>query len=225
MERTFKEHITELRNLLFIDFSIFTILFFICFAFSQKILTWAITYYGVTAYSFAPFEYLTGQMKVAVIFALLLSLPILLYSVYLYCKEFVTIKKVLAWIGVVYILGVLGFTLGATYFSKAILQSMVDYTPIATQWSLSSIVTIVGSTALLMAITLQLLLIIPFLKKLHILDYSQYITKRKMLMFILFIAIAIITPDPTMFSTSVLFTPVALSLEGGFQISRLVTAR
>jgi Sec-independent protein secretion pathway component TatC len=80
---------------------------------------------------------------------------------------------------------------------------------------------LVGNVGLVMALTFQLFILIPIIAKTGLVTYDDYKKKRLVILFILLVLVAIITPDPTMFSTIILFFPVAISLEGGFQISRI----
>ena len=215
------EHIKELSKYLLYDLAIFTLLFFISFGFSNLILTKLLEYYSIQAYSFAPLDYIQNQMKLAITLAVIFTFPLIIFSIYYYCKEFVKINKIYLLITLSYLLGLAGFLSGITYFSKSILESMINYTTLPTYWSIGSILTLTLSTSIILALTFQLIIAIPILSKIGLINYKDYYPKRKYIMFILVIALAIITPDPTMFSTSILFVPVALSLEGGFQLSRL----
>jgi sec-independent protein translocase protein TatC len=214
--KSFAEHSKEIGKYLLIDFGIFTALFFICFTLTTKLLPLLLSYYTITSFSLSPLEYLTAQMKVAVLLALIMSLPIIVYSIYRYCKDFVQIKKAILIITISYLLGVIGFFLGSTIFTKAVLQSMQDITPIQTLWGINSILSITASTGFIMAVTLELFILIPLLMKIGLINYEFYKAKRIMLLFGLLVAVAIITPDPTMFTTTILFCPIAVSLEGGF---------
>lgn len=220
-EKTVGEHLADLRRYLFFNFILFVIAFVVCFSFVPRLLPYFLQYYNLNLISLSPLEYITTQMKVSLIIGVIFSFPIIVYSIYHYCKEFVYIKSIHLVILISYVLGLIGFFLGITYMSKAILETMKIMTPIESLWNISSVMSLVGNVGLVMALTFQLFILIPILCRTGLISYEGYKKKRLVLLFILLVLIAIITPDPTMFSTSLLFLPVALSLEGGFQISRL----
>jgi sec-independent protein translocase protein TatC len=97
---------------------------------------------------------------------------------------------------------------------------MLEITPVETIWNVTSVFSLVGTTGLVLALTLELLIIIPILVKIGLIEYKSYSIKRKYILFILFLAIAVLTPDPTLYSTVILFFPAMLSIEAGFMIGK-----
>lgn len=219
--KTFEEHTKDFGQYLLKNLIIFVIFFIIAFAFSPHIINRLLTFYQLNVFALSPLEFIKTQMWASIIFAIIILLPILVYSIYLYCKEFITIKKIFLYISGCYFLGIMGFYLGLTHISKAILESLINVTPIESIWSIFSVFTIIFTTALILGFTMQLLLIIPLLLKVNILKYENYKKFRKYFILVILIILAMVTPDPTMFSTSILALPVYLSIEGGFQIGRL----
>jgi Sec-independent protein secretion pathway component TatC len=219
------EHAKELSVYLIKNLIVFGITFVTAFGISPLIISRLLSYYTINVYALTPLEYIKTQLLIGLALATILTIPILVLSVYFYCKEFIAIHKVYLYIFGSYFLSITGFTIGATIASKGILASLLSITPIETLWSISSVISIVITTSLVLAVTTQLLLLIPLLMKLEILRYKSYSTYRKHLIVGVLFILALITPDPTMFSTSILAIPVFGSIEGGFQIGRYITWR
>jgi sec-independent protein translocase protein TatC len=192
--------------------------FVLTFIFSKKAILQLLNYYDIAAYSFSPLDTLNVQMTFSVYISITLTIPILLYLVYLYTKEFSPFKRISLIILVSAALATIGFIFGITVISKIILESFQTLTFTEYQWGLESIIELVLSTGLLMACILQFILIIPCLMRYSIFPYEQYKKKRFYVLFILLLIIAIITPDTTMVSNLALFVPLVVSVEGGVLI-------
>jgi sec-independent protein translocase protein TatC len=223
--KTFEEHTKELSIYLLRTMLFFTVAFMVFFAISPYLLSKILSYYAIDVFALTPLEFIKTQMYSGFALAGIITFPVLIYSIYLYCKEFITVPKIFIYIIGSYILGITGFFLGLTYISKNILYSLLNLTPIETLWSISSVSSIVITTSLTMAITLQLLLFIPLLMKMKLIIYESYSKIRKYFIVVILIILAMVTPDPTMFSTSILAIPVFGSVEGGFQIGRILNRR
>jgi sec-independent protein translocase protein TatC len=223
MEKTFNEHIKDLTYYFLFNAAIFLIISFGVMAFADNLILLLLEYYGVTAYSFTVMGQINLQITLAFVIGAILTLPIFTYSIYHYCKDFVTIKKWFLFIPASYTLALIGFILGATFFTKRILSTMLSYSYVTTAWSVESIIQVTYTTGLILAITMQLLLVIPILNKIGLLNYSKYSKYRPYIFGMLYIAIMWITPDPNPINAGMLMMPSLVSIEGGFQIGRFTS--
>jgi Sec-independent protein secretion pathway component TatC len=221
-EKTIAEHIHELKKHFIIIAFAFVAFIIIWFTFSKVILLMLIEYYAITPYALGPMDLIEVQLKFAAVMALVSLTPVLLYSMYSYCKEFINLRNPITWILNSFVLGLIGAFIGMTIVSKITLDTFKKITFIEYTWSVKEILGLVTANMLILAITLQLLLIIPLLCSMNLVTYRQYASKRWYILLLSLVGIAIVNPDPAMFSTFILYCPVVFSLEGGFLISKLM---
>jgi sec-independent protein translocase protein TatC len=221
--KTYNEHAVEFVKYISKTFIIFGILTLILFPLSNFFIMKLIDYYAIEVYSLEPLDFIKTQFMFSIMISFILSLPIFIITIYNYCKEFIKINKIYLYITLIYLLGIFGFGIGLIFTSKLILNSLLNLIPITTLWSISSVSFIVFSTSLLIAFSFQLLVIIPFLMKLGIINYNQYHFNRKYFIMGLVVLLALLTPDTTMFSTSILAIPVFCCVEGGFFLGKQIT--
>lgn len=219
-EYTVKENLTFLGKCLLIVAICITVLFFVLFTYSDTILHALFNLYHITPYSYEPFDYLNMQMKLSFICATVLTIPLFLFTIYLFLKESLVFKRIVTTILVMYFLAIGGFLLGTTVLTGVILTQLSSITTITQQWSVTSILDLALILGLSIAGIFQLFVIIPFLRSIGILKKKWLSLKSRLLFYLIMLVLfAWITPDGTMLTNIILMIPLTVSTEGGLLIS------
>lgn len=222
IEKTVGEHLSDLKSYLLVNIVSIIVLLGFYFSYSKRILNLLLRYYGISGYVFSPFESLQIQLNFSLFMAIITVIPIAVMSLYFYCREFVRIEAVLLWAMNSFVLGLIGAFVGATYVSKYVLDNLVSLSFAGSMWGINNIFNVVISISFTLALILQLVLIIPFLTKIGLISGNFYRKKRVYILFIFFIIICFITPDPTLLTSLLLFIPLTIVIEFGFFISKFV---
>jgi sec-independent protein translocase protein TatC len=221
MEKERIEYIKEMRKRLLIILVPSVIVFMFLFYKSPQIIEWMVAYYGIEIYNFTPSESIAISMNFALVLTALLFIPALVYQVFSFSEEILPkeAKGILVRCSFGFVLALIGFFIGSTFFTKIILEGLMLYNIGNPMWSINSVLRtgiIFGSSV---ALSFQLIWFIPFITKIELLEKKQLKKARPFIFVGLLIISAIITP-PDIFSQLILMIPLITSFETGLLFSR-----
>lgn len=176
-----------------------------------------------------PLEGILLKLKISLIIALLILLPIILYLLYQPVKKRFNLPALKKTTLALYLLtALLLFTLGATYAYAFMLPLILQYlytsaanTGVESLWSIYKFIYFITSMTLLFGVVFELPLILTALVKLNITDIKTLSYYRRHAYVILFIIAAIITP-PDVLSQIIIAMPSILLYEIGLITARIV---
>lgn len=222
-EKTIGEHLKELRKQVLLIFIPITLVFFLAFYLSEPIVNWLLTYYTFSnVVSLTPLESISTQIRVSLCISILLLLPLLFSALYKFVKPAIPLKILTGMrrdIIISYSLAVIGFVLGLLIFSKLILTMLLQTNIVETMWSIKSLMDFSISIAISLALVLQIIILLPILKRLGI-DVNVLKKYRLPLFALIIIVSAIITP-PDLISQLMLAIPIYGSFELGLLFSKI----
>ena len=174
-----------------------------------------------------PLEYFYTQIKVAMLIALTLSFPFILYHLICYIrpalkrKERIAITFILPSIIVLFIIGIcfsyfIILKFAINFFSNLALQAGV-----ANLWTIDRFLSFVLTTCLVFGIVFQLPLLLIVLSKLDILSIDILKKQRKYVYVLMFVIAAIITP-PDVFTQLMIVFPLILLYELSLVLIRII---
>jgi sec-independent protein translocase protein TatC len=168
-------------------------------------------------------ESIQTKINISLILTLICCIPILIYSIYKFCKPAINDKHIWAtrvYLYSIIILIVLGFLLGITIFSNYIINSLSYYQIAMPMWSIKSVIGLILTIGFAMALILQTILFVPFIINLGLVTRQTLIKMSLGVFLIISILAALITP-PDLISQLVLSVPFYVSFWCGITISKL----
>lgn len=220
------EHWKELKNRVLRVLIVFGICLFAFVSLSKYVILWLLSFYGFTAYNYYPSESMEVQMWFAIALSGIVVLPLLLWETWQFLKPcFKTTPKMMKYVFISGSLFGLGLGFGATWFSKYMLDILKNYSIGEIQWGLKSIFSTTLITSIVIALSLQLILLIPLLARLGIVDISKLTLRNRYIIFIVMLVIAGLATPPDPISLFVLVAPTYGSFEAGVQLSKMVGVR
>lgn len=221
----FKEDIRDLKVALLSFIIPLIIIFITVFLYSERLIDLILKINNVDMFSLVtitPMESIQTQINISFMFAIIISMPILIYSIYRFCKP--AINKKYIWLTRVYLYSIivlifLGFLLGISIFSNYIINSLSYYQMTTTMWSIKSVVGLILTVGLSMALIFQTILFVPFIINLGIVTRKDLIKMSLGIFFLISLLAAFITP-PDLISQLVLSVPFYGSFWIGIIISK-----
>jgi|688.fasta_scaffold408557_3 sec-independent protein translocase protein TatC len=217
-----KDHIAELKRLLVTKLVIGTVLFFIFFFMSEYLINLLLTYYGIKVYALSPIESINVQMNFSFILTLIILLPLLILDIMKFIQPAYELKKFKRNVIQSLTLSIIGYIVGITIFSKVILNSLVSSSVFETMISASSIFSFANIMGIALAITFNIILIIPLLVKYNIINTTYLNKSRPVIIIVTLLFAGIITPGIDIFSQMVISVPMLVSFETGTTIAKLM---
>lgn len=226
MNYDFSKDIKDLRKAIFFIIAPAIIIFFILFYYSDFLINIVLQVNQVNINSLitiTPMESIQTKINVSLMLCLICCIPILIYSIYRFCKPAISKKHI--WITRVYlysiiILIILGFLSGVTIFSSYIINSLNYYQIATAMWSIKSVMGLILTIGFSMALILQTILFVPFIINLGLIKRKDLIKMSLGIFFLISILAAFITP-PDLISQLVLSLPFYVSFWCGITISKL----
>ena len=215
-----KGNFKDLRNSFLIVFIPFCIILIGLFSYSNLLISWINNYYSLNLVALGITENFAVQFKLSMIVALLSLIPLITYAMYKFIKPAYNIKPYLFKIIASQILAVEGFILGATYLSKIIMNNLNSFVIVEGYYSLNNVLTFGLGIGFAVAISFQLILLIPLLKKWGIINPSILGKKSFALLMLAYLISAIVTP-PDLVSTFIIMIPLCFSYVIGVSISKI----
>ena len=172
----------------------------------------------------SPFEGINTMILLSGMITLTLSMPLLLFSLYRFSKPALSnqvmrgMKQYVVWSAVI---AVFGIVFGIFLFSKLVLLTLSSSYQIASpMWSVMSIVKFVIVSGLSIALFMQIIILLPALKKLGLINVKSLKEKRWLIIIVILVVCAMITP-PDVISQLLLFIPSYGSFELGLLLSKV----
>jgi sec-independent protein translocase protein TatC len=221
-----KEHLQELKMEGVRLILPMIICFGIFFTFSKSIVIYILDYYNIpldNVVSLNPFESLQTSFSIAGGLTLLFCLPLVLNAALRYSKEAVGLviyKKSTKLIWKSYVLAIIGVMLGVFLFSKLVLGNLMNaYTLTSANWSIFAVFSLIMTMSITLALTMQMVLIIPSVVHIGLIDKTLLKKFRFLVVVIILIASAVATP-PDVFSMFLMFIPIYGAYEIGILLSK-----
>ena len=227
---TFLEHLKELRNRIIVYTITFLILFLGSFRYSKDILGLIIQPFERTNVIYtSPPELLMTLIKIALITALILSVPMALLQVFLFVKPAFTKKERFGLLLVTFlslVLLILGIVFGYFVLLPMSLRFFrgIDVNGIRANFILESYLSYVLSLVLMCGVAFELPLVVMALEKLGIVSLERLKKSRKYVLLIMSVISAIITP-PDVVSQLILIVPLMGLYEFSIILVKLFTRR
>ena len=223
-------HIEELRRRIVFLAIAFLVLFFAGYAISQPIITLlsgAFSFLDLTLVVASPLEYVAAQIKVAMVIALLIEFPLILYHVL--CFVVPALKPgERRWLLMTIPVSLFLFALGVSFsilvlrMSLWMLSLLAASSGVENYWSLSQLISIIVSVALFFGLLFQMPLVLLFLGKVGIVRRETLTRSRKLSYFIIFIFAAVITPTVDPVTMLVVALPMVLLFEISILLMRIM---
>ncbi|MBQ6927465.1 MAG: twin-arginine translocase subunit TatC [Oscillospiraceae bacterium] len=223
-------HLRELRNRILVCVVLLLVVFALCLSFAPRIVT-ALTDMGkrfdyVYVY-IAPQELFLVYMNVALVGAVVICFPVLAYQVYAFCSPGLSGKE-RTYISGALIAGALCFLLGVAfaYFISLpfMLRFLIQFTgevDVSASISIQSYVSFLLTVFVIFGLVFELPVVTVLLTGLGIVKAEWLVKGRKVMIVIIFVLAAIITP-PDIVSQIMVAVPMLALYELSIVLSRLV---
>ena len=223
-------HLKELRNRILICVILLVVMFALCLSFAPQIVT-ALTDMGekydyVYVY-IAPQELFLVYMNVALIGALVICFPVLAYQVYAFCspglssKERVYISGALIAGGLCFLVGVAFAYFISLPFMLRFLIQFTGQVDVAASISIQSYVSFLLTVFVIFGLVFELPVVSVLLTGLGLVKAEWLVKGRKVMVVLIFVLAAIITP-PDIVSQIMVAIPMLALYELSIALSRMV---
>ncbi|MCS7245353.1 MAG: twin-arginine translocase subunit TatC [candidate division WOR-3 bacterium] len=224
-EQTFWEHVGELRKRI-IYIVIFLIPVFIaCFVFSNKILQIVSKPIG-TLYFFSPIEAFSVKLKLAFLSSIFMSFPFIAFQIWKFIEPALfSNEKLILIFGL--LSSILLFYLGSSLSIFIITPIGVKFLMSFSEENLRALIRADDYLNFLLFMTLsfgllfQIPIVMTILSALKVVEPSLYSKHRKIIILLIFIGSAIITPTVDAFSMLLLAIPLIIIYEIGIIFSKI----
>ncbi len=226
---TLAEHFRELRRVLIISIAAVLVAFFVTFTlWGDAILNFLaqpLYALGLELYYTAVSEAFTTKMKACIVVALALASPIVVWQIWRFIKPALYPREKRLF-RLLFCVAVLLYAIGVVFAYLIVFQLAINFfiidvganaTPII---SMSQYVGFLISFILPFGLMFELPLVVLMLSKLGIVDQKMLKKARKYVIFLIFVAAAILTP-PDVVSQILLALPMILLYEAGVCIARI----
>ncbi|MBI5741001.1 MAG: twin-arginine translocase subunit TatC [Nitrospirae bacterium] len=245
------EHLTELRNRIVIALITISIAFGVCFSYSENIFhVLTMPLHNVLSFSLespfvsvipsqnpdlnlvflAPAEALWMHLKIAFIFACIISSPVLFYQVWKFIAPGLMPKEKRFAVPFVFFTTIL-FLLGALFCFVIVIPFAVNFLMtyktenIKPMLSAEKYIDFCLKFILAFGAVFELPVLEVFLTRMGIVTADFLAKNRKYAVLIAFVAAAILTPTPDVFNQTLMAVPMIILYEAGIWASRLLKRR
>lgn len=233
-ELTVKEHSRELRNRTLVVVFIFVASFVGALYFSNYLLQFIMSLGKKLNYTFvyiAPQELIIQQLKISGTAALIISVPLLLYEVIMFISPALPNTLMLGKVILYIILGLSMFVGGALFsyyvllpFALQYFQSIGDSLGVSGQVSVKEFVEFVLQIVSAVALTFDFPLVAIFLCNSNIITVSLLTKMRPVIIVLMFLLAAFITP-PDVLTQCIVALPMCALFELSIIICKVITRR
>ncbi len=232
-EKSVLEHLSELRFRLILITIFFVGFFVVGFAASDYIMrrvSYDLFSPDVRLIAMHPLEYVLVKINIGIFFAVILSIPLVLYHVFAFLKPGLTKREVrIAKLSMVsgFVLFVIGFLFSYFVLLRVVVWffgSLASSAGIANLWGVNYFVNFVFLTCITMGLVFELPVVSIALVKTGLIDVESLSKKRGYAIILIFVVAAIITPpDPV---TQILVAlPMILLFEISVFLTKIVSSR
>ncbi len=221
-------HVEELRRRIVFLALAFLVLFFAGYAVSQPVITRlvsAFSFLDLTLVVTSPLEYIAAQIKIGMVIALLIEIPLILYHALSFVVPALKPGEK-RWLFTMMPMSLGLFSLGIAFSILVLRMSLWMLSLLATSsgvenyWSISQIISVIVSVALFFGLLFQMPLVLLFLGKVGIVRRETLTRSRKLSYFIIFIFAAVITPTVDPVTMLVVALPMMLLFEFSILLMR-----
>jgi len=213
-------YLEELRRRVFRLTKFFVLIFFVGFFVSSPVIKFLINHLhipNVIIATTSPFQLINLSMSIGFFFACVITVPILIYSLYSFLKPGLLKKeKRLLTLSVPLAIGlfVLGFFYcsGVLYYGVNMIAQVNVGLGIANYWDISSFISEIVFTSSLLGLLFILPLVITFLIRLKVMSVQFLSSKRKHAVIGIFILVSLLPPTDGL-SLIVMAVPLVLIFE------------
>lgn len=223
-------HFKELRKRLITTFVAFLLCFLICFNFAADLvqfLSQMAIEYGYQLIYLAPTELFGQYIKVALIVSVSTVMPLLIFQIFAFCKPGLKEKEKKYFLQTI-LSGFGCFIIGLIFAFYIILPFMLRFfieisndSIIQASISISNYVNFIISILLMFGIIFEMPVVVTLLTRLHLVNPKFLKRIRKLVIVLIFIICAIITP-PDIISQIMVAIPMILLYEASIQISSML---
>jgi len=215
---TLAEHLDELRRRLIVSLAALAIGTALVWAWSGEILSWLARPAGGLVFT-APTEAFLTRMRAAFFGGLLLSLPVILYEAWSFtaCALAAELRRSLsAILPLSYALFLAGTALGVFVVVPATVRVLVGFgsADVRPLLSAANYLEFVVWLSLAFGAVFQLPVVLVFLAKAGVVTPETLRERRRVCWLAAFVAAAVLTPGPDLFSQVALAVPMILMFEG-----------
>ncbi len=227
-EKTFVGHLEELRRRLISFLIVLGILSIAAFSFSEKFLAYVLKVVGETIF-LSPAEGFLVHIKISVLVAFLVSLPLFFYEAWAFIAGALKTKE-RRFIKFFCVASFLLFACGAIFAYFVILPIAINFllsyqSPVMqAKLSVNQYFGFLCTLLISFGFIFELPLLIVFLTKLNIIGPGFLIQNRKFAFLLIFIVAAILTP-PDVITQVLMALPLLFLYEAGIILSRAVTRK
>ncbi len=227
------DHLKELRNRIVVVVVAFFASIIIAFNYSQGIVDYLISIASDMGYVFvylSPSELFMQYIKVAVIAGIVIIVPVIFYEVWAFIRPGLkSNENFIVFISMV--MGLSFFVLGALFALFVVIPFMLQFyfninqtSEIMASISVENYVSFLMTNFLCFGAIFELPVVTTLLTQLGLIRYEWLVKLRKLVIVIIFILAAIITP-PDVISQMLCAVPMCLLFELSLQISRVIGVR
>lgn len=224
------EHLGELRGRLVKIAITLAIAFLICFNFSHVIVNTLVDVarvYGYKLIYLAPAELFMQYIKVALIASVICALPIILYQIWAFLKPGLSKRENRLLLCSLFF-GLVCFVIGIFFAYKLIFPFMLSFfininlsSHITASISISNYISFVITSLTTFGVIFEMPVVIALLTKLGLLKPEWLVEGRKLVIIVIFIVCAVITP-PDVVSQLMVAIPMILLFEISIRISQFL---
>lgn len=224
---TYAEHLGVLKKYLIAPTIIFLVIFIIAYSYSNAIMTFVIQdarQIGFTFVYLAPQEVLIQQLRIAFTLAVLVSIPLVIFVVYVFISPVITLPhKILKGLGLE-LASIFLYLVGFTFTYKILLPFTLRYlysigtiADINANISLENFISLFVTFMVVLGTIFELPLVVIILTKWGILNPNILKKIRPIVIVLIFVIAAIVTP-PDVVSQLMVAVPMLVL----FEISRFI---
>ena len=221
------DHLTEFRKRLIVCFAAVGIFTAGAYLFSNQLLSFLTSPARFTSLtSLTPTEAFMAKMKIAVIFGVLASSPIIFYQIWSFVSPALkkAEKKV---IPLLVSVSTLLFLAGVSFAFFVVLPMGLKILAgfsgdeIVNMWSIGAYISFLIKIILVFGLVFELPLVILFLTKIGVVTPKILAEKRKYALILFFVAAAVLTPGPDVFTQVCVAVPLIILYEASIILAKI----
>ena len=224
---TYAEHLNVLKKYLIAPMIIFLIVFVVAYGYSNTVLTFIVQdarKIGFTFVYLAPQEVLIQQLRVAFVLAVLVSIPLVIFVVYVFIAPILTVKhKILKGL-ILELASIFLYFIGFAFTYKILLPFTLRYlysigtiADVNANISLENFISLFITFMVVLGTIFELPLVVIILTKWGIITPKILTKARPVIIVLIFVVAAVVTP-PDVVSQLMVAVPMMLL----FEISRFI---
>jgi len=226
---TLTGHLKELRNRIVVVLVVMLIGMILCFSYSQPLvgkLTAMGEQYGYSFIAISPQEFLLVCFSMSLLCGFLVSLPLLCYEIYAFCGPGMKAKEK-TFLGLALVFGLIFFVIGVMFAYKITIPFMLNFLmqfgqgTITVSPSIQQYVSFVLLVFVIFGLIFELPVISVLLTGLGLIKPDWLIKARKIMIVLIFVLAAIITP-PDIVSQIMVALPIIVLYELSIWLSKAV---